>query len=290
MTPAHTPLSSALTPPAILAPATTLFSTRAARMRALASGHALGDWLAWLARLFEAQQNLAEQLPAFTLPIVSAPQMPLLAAHRATLLARAKEILPRLAQSFPSVAMPTGDELDARLAAGLSRAAAQPDTAPAEACDFIIAAALQVVWADAAHQALPGFRQPTAVPAAACPCCGSAPHASLVYAGEGKDGLRYLECSLCATRWNAIRARCTHCDTGEVVQYFGLEGGSEAVRAEACDTCHSYIKTFFPKHDSQIDPQADDLATLALDVLVGEQGYARSTPNLFLGAGEAVPA
>jgi FdhE protein len=36
-----------------------------------------------------------------------------------------------------------------------------------------------------------------------------------------------------------------------------------------------------------VDPVADDLATLALDLLVDEAGYSRSGPNLLLlgGAG-----
>ena len=35
-------------------------------------------------------------------------------------------------------------------------------------------------------------------------------------------------------------------------------------------------------HDPRIDPVADDLATLALDLLVDEAGYGRSGPNLLL--------
>ncbi len=106
-------------------------------------------------------------------------------------------------------------------------------------------------------------------------------------AGDGAAGLRYLECSLCATRWNAVRARCTLCTEGSRVDYLGLEGSSGAVQAETCEHCHGYIKTFFQDKDGNVDPLADDLATLALDVLVGEQGYARALPNLFLGEGEA---
>ncbi len=37
-----------------------------------------------------------------------------------------------------------------------------------------------------------------------------------------------------------------------------------------------------------MDPVADDLGSLALDILVGEQGYARAAPNLFLGDAEPV--
>jgi FdhE protein len=73
-----------------------------------------------------------------------------------------------------------------------------------------------------------------------------------------------------------------------VVNYLGIEGGNQAVQAETCDECHGYIKTFFQDKDRQVDPVADDLASLALDVLVGEQGYSRGTPNLFLTEGEIV--
>ena len=40
-----------------------------------------------------------------------------------------------------------------------------------------------------------------------------------------------------------------------------------------------------PDKDLVVEPLADDLATLALDVLVGEQGYARGAPNPFLLTG-----
>ena len=36
-----------------------------------------------------------------------------------------------------------------------------------------------------------------------------------------------------------------------------------------------------------LDPTADDLATLALDLLVDEQGYARSGPNLLFHPGSS---
>jgi FdhE protein len=39
--------------------------------------------------------------------------------------------------------------------------------------------------------------------------------------------------------------------------------------------------------DPLVDPVADDLATLPLDLLVDEAGYERSGPNLFLLGGAA---
>ena len=58
-----------------------------------------------------------------------------------------------------------------------------------------------------------------------------------------------------------------------------------AARAETCDECKSYLKIFYQEKDPNLDPTADDLATLALDLLVDEQGYARSGPNLLFHPG-----
>jgi FdhE protein len=56
------------------------------------------------------------------------------------------------------------------------------------------------------------------------------------------------------------------------------------VRAETCDSCKSYLKIVYSRK-GPVDPVADDLATLALDILVDEAGYARSGPNLLLVPG-----
>jgi FdhE protein len=56
------------------------------------------------------------------------------------------------------------------------------------------------------------------------------------------------------------------------------------VRAETCEACKSYLKIVYQEKGT-VDPVADDLATLALDILVDEAGYARSGPNLLLVPG-----
>jgi len=160
-----------------------------------------------------------------------------------------------------------------------------------DAIDVLIGAAWQVqATAAALATPLPAAGAGAAVQAtqAHCPCCGSLAHGSLLQAGDGVGGLRYQECSACGTRWHAVRARCTVCDDGEVVNYLSLESEQAAVAAETCDACHGYSKVFFQTRDAAVEPLADDLATLALDVLVGEQGYARAAPNLLLAEGEAL--
>jgi FdhE protein len=78
------------------------------------------------------------------------------------------------------------------------------------------------------------------------------------------------------------RATCTACDTDKEVALQELEGNKGAVRAETCDACQSYLKIVYQEKDPRVDPVADDLATLALDMLVDEAGYQRSGPNLLL--------
>jgi FdhE protein len=65
----------------------------------------------------------------------------------------------------------------------------------------------------------------------------------------------------------------------------GFEGDSGAVKAETCDECHSYAKMLYLVRDGKADPFADDLATLGLDLLVAEAGWARHAPNPFLLVG-----
>ena len=44
--------------------------------------------------------------------------------------------------------------------------------------------------------------------------------------------------------------------------------------AETCDACHTYAKMLYQARDMQLDPFADDLATLGLDLLVADAGWA----------------
>ena len=56
--------------------------------------------------------------------------------------------------------------------------------------------------------------------------------------------------------------------------------GAGHVRAETCDACKSYLKILYREKSPEADPVADDLATLALNLLVDEAGYDRMSPNL----------
>ncbi|MFZ2266271.1 MAG: formate dehydrogenase accessory protein FdhE [Azonexus sp.] len=274
----------------LLLPAADLFARRATRLRHLAHGHSMAEWLNWLAGLAEAQQKSLDSLTDCGLraSLPFSPEPPVLNADLAVLQKNWQAVHAELSAATLAGAPASIDTLQQKAASCLALAAGHGELSQRDADDLLVAAALQVAWTGAArHLGLPPIGN-TLGDRETCPCCGSLPVGSIVMAGDGMAGLRYLECSLCATRWNAVRARCTLCADGHVVNYLGLEGSSGAVQAETCETCHGYIKTCFQNKDIAVDPLADDLASLALDVLVGEQGFARGTPNLFLGEGDSV--
>jgi len=263
-------LPSSIAPPEVIAPAPNLFARRAARLRVLAPGHAMSNWLGWLADLSDQQQVLLDARAQDN----SAPPSAWRAIYRA------------LCESLGMTASSDDADLQARADNCLATVQGLETREGRDQTDILVAAAMQVAWAGAARQqcaqAVPVIRDLDR-----CPCCGSVPVGGVVMAGDGRGGLRYLECALCATRWHRVRAHCCLCDSDAAVDYLGIEGSKGEVQAEACPACTGYIKLFFEARAPGIDPVADDLATLMLDVLVGEEGFARGAPNLFLLAGEA---
>lgn len=126
--------------------------------------------------------------------------------------------------------------------------------------------------------------------ATVCPVCAMRPVTSVVRIGGAQANLRYLVCSLCSTEWNMVRIKCTSCEEDKSLKYLMLDVSDgrvndAAVRAEACGECHGYLKVIYQERDPQADPTADDLATLALDLLVDEQSYTRTGPNLLFYPG-----
>ncbi len=115
-----------------------------------------------------------------------------------------------------------------------------------------------------------------------CPSCGSIPVAGLVTASGRTPGSRYLYCSLCSTAWNHVRAVCITCGESGTLSLESIEGDNGAVKAETCGSCRTYAKLLYEAQDTRVDPFADDLSSLALDVLVGEAGWSRHAPNPLL--------
>jgi FdhE protein len=141
-----------------------------------------------------------------------------------------------------------------------------------------VAAALQVAWTRTA--ALLDTSDLDAADRGQCPVCGSPPIAGLIAPGGTKFGQRHLHCSLCATAWHYVRVRCVHCGSTDKISFRQIAGTSY-LRAECCESCRGYSKVFYLDSARIIEPLADDLASLGLDVLVGEEGFFR-VPNPFV--------
>src|SRR5699024_6257018 len=78
------------------------------------------------------------------------------------------------------------------------------------------------------------------------------------------------------------RSKCTNCEQTAHIDYWSLDSEYAAVKAESCDDCHSYLKVLYQDKDPNVEPAADDLATLLLDNEMEEKGYARSGINPLL--------
>jgi FdhE protein len=120
----------------------------------------------------------------------------------------------------------------------------------------------------------------------ACPACGGLPQVSVIREESGEfmaGSPRFLVCGRCALWWNFARATCPWCgeDDSRRVGSFSPEG-ERLVRIDACDSCHTYMKTFDLRERGGRDivPLVDDVATLALDVWAHEKGLRRSGVSL----------
>jgi len=269
------------------------FRDRARRLHALAAGHALGGYLEFMARLVEAQAHAAHAL-AGRVPVASAE-------HIARCIEEGRPVYPALGWPRDPVWRQALDLILGRLATeeAASLAVRELGAAPPErieamaehllAGEFeaehpgqapLVAAALQVYWNALASQLEASLFRSGGQAVGLCPACGSAPVASVVRIGGVEQGLRYLHCSLCDTEWHLARVQCSNCSNTTDLGYFTVEGTDDAVKAEACDVCRSYLKQVYMTRAPEADPVADDLATLTLDMLMAERDYLRSGPNL----------
>ncbi|MGO4668703.1 formate dehydrogenase accessory protein FdhE [Bosea sp. 2RAB26] len=272
-----------------------MFGLRAMRFAALAPGHQLQPYLTFLAALSTAQEQLAG--------VIAPPSMPSLAEQRSRA-ANAMPLLPRtelaldeatstcfagLLVLLEDVIMPElaraalnrAKEADSA-ARGTMFAAVLDDAVPAEtAAEHIFAAAaLQVVGA--LRAALLDATLPQPVADGVCPCCGGPPVASAVMATANIEGVRYVQCSLCATQWNHVRVKCVSCGSTKGIAYQAIEGIADTIKAETCDECRTYLKILNQRKDAELEPVADDVASLGLDLLVSEAGWRRAGVNPFL--------
>ncbi|HEX6735217.1 MAG TPA: formate dehydrogenase accessory protein FdhE, partial [Azonexus sp.] len=246
-----------------------LFAARADRFAALAVGHSLGDWLAFLGRLSLAQHHALKALPELPLPSTAALDQahthgmpPLDPAARPTAWRTVlRQLVGELAAEAPAGARPALSALAGADDVWLEKLAEALLDGQLEAGDGaelpFVAAALQVVYTQLASR-LDAARLQKLDADNVCPCCGSPAVASIVRLGAAISNLRYLHCSLCNSEWNVPRATCTSCAGDKELALQEIDGRQGAVRAETCDACHSYLKIVYQEKDPHVDPVADD--------------------------------
>ena len=299
------------------APAT-LFSERAIRLRQRAAGHPMRDYLLFAAEVAEAQHRTVAHYPEVALPDSAAidaaesriePPLPVSTwrrdpawqtglhalldtlAERLPAGAPAAAVVARLRATDAAEVERQADRLLAAIPVGLDVA-----TAP------LIGAGLQLYWStlvDRTARTLGERAFGRTGTATRCPCCASPPTASVLRIGGDESGTRSLHCSLCSAQWHYVRIKCAHCESTKGIHYQTLEGRTEAsaaggapagrgpaVKAECCDTCKHYLKIVQMDVDAEVEPVADDLATLPLDLLLSESGYAPAGVNLLIVFGD----
>ena len=285
--------------PELRLPPADLFLARARRLEQLADHHAMGDYLRFVARLARAQQESLDAGPTANLPTPETLaqcreyRMPPLAPaglarpegwhDTARDLARTvRSSLPQAGQAALQLILESPDTwLDEQAWWLFDGDMQHLDAAAAP----LIGAALQVYWVHLARQLDPAQVARPEHPNL-CPVCGSHPVSSVVRIGGPENGLRYLHCALCSSEWHVVRAKCSNCDNTRGIVYYHLEGGNRIVDAESCPECRTYLKIIHQDKDPLADPVADDLASLTLDLLMDETGYAKSGINWYLIQGQ----
>jgi FdhE protein len=294
-----------------------VFAEREMRLRQLAALHPMRDFLLFMGELAGSQHERLQRPLELALPdaelldwaarLGTAPLAATVwsrgAAWQDDLRAIVDALVPRLPSSpaqrivaalrdaDPAWLDQQADRLLYGVMLGLDLAAAP-----------LLAAALQTHWTRLVLATQQAHGHARVAPfgrvddASRCPCCASLPTASIVRIGGEASGHRYLHCSLCSAQWHVVRIKCTHCGKTQRMGYQSQRAASEeassrdaprrAVEVETCDECGHYLKIADMARDPFVEPVADDLATVTLDLLVAEAGYHRHGVNLLLCCGD----
>ncbi len=265
-----------------------LFQARAARFRFLARTSELAAYLEFLADLTGVQAQLAETLPA---PVAVSPAQ--LAQARAGSLPPINRAAladdPQLQACLEALcvaALPLAMPAAARTALEAVHAAGAEDRRwlldnvlgdeiPADAtAPHLFAAATVQVFLTRLAAALPAE---ALVPVATgvCPACGGRPVTSSVIGLRDIENVRYASCAGCATQWNEVRVKCLCCGSTRGISYRSVGSGEATVKAEACSACGAWVKILYQVRNASLDPVADDVGTLGLDLLMRETGLRR---------------
>jgi FdhE protein len=285
-------------PPLLFANLKSLYTRRTERLQQLALDNPLADYLAFAAKITQAQQKALYDHPlvldmqaelaysaANGKPPLDISTFPRTGHWHKLLSALIAELRPDAPDHIQAVLdnldKASVHELERYADALLNREFIQIGS---EKAPFIWAA-LSLYWAQMASQ-IPGkARAEYGEHRQFCPVCGSIPVSSVVHIGTN-NGLRYLHCNLCESEWHVVRIKCSNCEQTRDLHYWSLDSELAAVKAESCGDCGTYLKILYQEKDPMVEAVADDLASLILDARMEGEGFARSSINPFLFPGE----
>lgn len=109
-----------------------------------------------------------------------------------------------------------------------------------------------------------------------CPVCSAKPSLSLLE----KEAQRKYFCSFCGTSGTYKRIGCPACLTEDPrdITIITLEG-EDGMRADTCEKCRSYVKTFDGSVTEGNSMDLLDIMSIPLDIVVQEKGFKRQAPN-----------
>ncbi|TCP96890.1 Tat proofreading chaperone FdhE [Cricetibacter osteomyelitidis] len=281
-------------PPLLFANPKNLYQRRAERLRKLAENSPLADYLLFSAQIADAQLKVlndikfTQQLDAvqlsdeFPLNAKTWQRNPIWLEILTALLVEVKPHANEQAQqTIEWLEKAASSEINALA----DKLLAQDYRAVGSDKALFIWAALSLYWLQLAQQLPRNAKAESGEQLHVCPVCGTAPTASVIHFGS-TQGLRYLHCALCESEWNMVRSKCSNCDQSGKVEYWSLDSENAPVKAESCGDCHSYLKVVYQEKDPYVEPIADDLATLFLDMEMEQKEFFRSGINPFLFPGE----
>ena len=308
-------------PRIILPQPATRLRERAARLRHLAEGSPMGPFLRYLARLVDAQHAALDAVPDMPQPDAERidraqrhamplwqlpadidpawkPVMRAIVGHlqQGPGAEEANDVERQVLAELQNLDDAALGHLLASLWSNEHLNDSQRVRAP------VVMAAVQVVMMSRAAR-LDLKTLPFVDPPTICPVCSSSPLASVVHIGGQEEGLRYLHCSICETEGHMVGVKCGTCASTAGISYRRLEsvdtplmsredlvknpmvGAQRAAvpcMAELCGKCGCYSKIFDLRKDPTIEVLADDLGTLMLDMMMGQDGHPRAGAHPFL--------
>ncbi|MDO5705774.1 MAG: formate dehydrogenase accessory protein FdhE [Paracoccus sp. (in: a-proteobacteria)] len=272
-----------------------LFIDRAKRLEFLAKDHPAAAFLIFVAALSRVQARLVDDLPApnpipadradlaraSRMPPIDRPAL----AGDATLNATLDAILtgcadldmPEASRLALSAVTAAGED-DRKWLLGNALAGTIPEDSIAP--HLFAVAAVQVHLARLAGS-LDGAKL-VPISTGVCPACGGRPATSLVTGAPGIENVRYASCAHCATQWNEVRVKCLCCGSTKGISYRAAGDENAVIKAECCSECNGWLKILYQSRNPTLDPVADDLGSLGLDMMMKDSPFQRAGANPFL--------